>query len=90
MKRKTIQATLLSAMIGLSVSNAAAADYKQNPFTLTYEGAITKNEPGEGQHPPGHLQAQRPGHRRQRLHPARTTTRRRNIPRSSWRTRTAA
>lgn len=47
MKRKTIQATLLAAMIGLSVGNAAAADYKLNPFTLTYEGAITKNEPGE-------------------------------------------
>ena len=27
--------------------NAAAADYKQNPFTLAYEGAITKNEPGK-------------------------------------------
>lgn len=24
-----------------------AADYKQNPFTLTYDGAITKNEPGK-------------------------------------------
>ncbi|HEX7853500.1 MAG TPA: alpha/beta hydrolase [Sphingobium sp.] len=26
---------------------AAAADYKQNPFTLVYGGAITKNEPGK-------------------------------------------
>ena len=26
---------------------AAAADYRQNPFTLVYEGAITKNEPGK-------------------------------------------
>jgi len=26
---------------------AVAADYKQNPFTLVYDGAITKNEPGE-------------------------------------------
>ena len=25
---------------------AAAVDFKQNPFTLVYEGAITKNEPG--------------------------------------------
>ncbi len=24
-----------------------AADYKQNPFTLVYDGAITKNEPGK-------------------------------------------
>ncbi len=26
---------------------AVAADYKKNPFTLVYEGAITKNEPGK-------------------------------------------
>ena len=26
---------------------ATAADYKQNPFTLVYDGAITKNEPGK-------------------------------------------
>ena len=26
---------------------AAAAEYKQNPFTLVYNGAITKNEPGK-------------------------------------------
>lgn len=26
---------------------AVAADYKQNPFTLVYDGAITKNEPGK-------------------------------------------
>lgn len=31
---------------------AAAADYKRNPFTLVYEGAITTNEPGKVQiHP---------------------------------------
>lgn len=28
-------------------SPAVAADYKQNPFTLVYDGAITKNEPGK-------------------------------------------
>ena len=28
-------------------SPAAAADYRQNPFTLAYGGAITKNEPGK-------------------------------------------
>jgi fermentation-respiration switch protein FrsA (DUF1100 family) len=27
-------------------TSAAAADYKKNPFTLVYGGAITKNEPG--------------------------------------------
>ncbi|QWF17050.1 alpha/beta hydrolase [Lysobacter capsici] len=47
MKRTTIQATVLAAMIGLSIGNAAAADYKLNPFTLAYEGAITANEAGE-------------------------------------------
>lgn len=47
MKRITMKTTLLAAMLGLAMGNAAAADYKLNPFTLTYEGAITKNEPGE-------------------------------------------
>ncbi|MGH8814506.1 MAG: alpha/beta hydrolase [Advenella sp.] len=28
-------------------TTAAAADYKKNPFTLVYAGAITKNEPGK-------------------------------------------
>jgi uncharacterized protein len=28
-------------------TNANAADYKNNPFTLVYGGAITKNEPGK-------------------------------------------
>lgn len=31
-------------MVGMSA--AEAADYRQNPFTLVYEGAISKNEPG--------------------------------------------
>ncbi len=47
MQRKAIQATLLAALIGLSVGHAQAADYKLNPFTLTYEGAITSNEAGQ-------------------------------------------
>jgi fermentation-respiration switch protein FrsA (DUF1100 family) len=29
------------------VKQASAADYKQNPFTLVYDGAIAKNEPGK-------------------------------------------
>ena len=29
------------------MTNAVAADYRQNPFTLVYEGAITKNDPGK-------------------------------------------
>ena len=47
MTRTTIKATLLAAMIGISAAEVEAADYKQNPFTLTYGGAITKNEPGK-------------------------------------------
>lgn len=31
----------------MTTNTAAAADYKQNPFTLVYGGAITKNEPGK-------------------------------------------
>jgi len=47
MKRKTLMAPLMAAMIGISAGNASAADYKKNPFTLVYDGAITKNEPGK-------------------------------------------
>jgi len=37
------------AILGVSAmtTKAVAADYKHNPFTLVYEGAITKNEPGK-------------------------------------------
>jgi uncharacterized protein len=41
---------LSGAMLGfpaMTTSTAAAADYKRNPFTLVYGGAITKNEPGK-------------------------------------------
>lgn len=47
MKRTVLKATLLVAMTGVMVGQVGAADYKQNPFTLVYEGAITKNEPGK-------------------------------------------
>ena len=47
MMRTTLKATLMAAMIGMSGVEAEAADYKQNPFTLTYSGALTKNEPGK-------------------------------------------
>ena len=37
------------AFIGVPAmtTNAVAADYRTNPFTLIYEGAITNNEPGK-------------------------------------------
>ena len=47
MTRTTLKATVLAAMIGISAAEVEAADYKQNPFTLTYGGALTRNEPGK-------------------------------------------
>src|SRR5512146_1792323 len=47
MMQTAINVTVLAAMIGAASGAALAADYKQNPFTLVYEGAITKNEPGK-------------------------------------------
>lgn len=51
MKNKALKSTFLAAMVGLSGAGIAG-DYKKNPFTLVYDGAITKNEPGKVQiHP---------------------------------------
>ncbi|MBK0678718.1 alpha/beta hydrolase [Klebsiella oxytoca] len=47
MKHNVFKATLLAAIMSLSTGTAMAADYKQNPFTLTYEGAITENVKGK-------------------------------------------
>ncbi|RQO51562.1 alpha/beta hydrolase [Pseudomonas sp. KBW05] len=47
MMRTTLKTTFMAAMIGMSGAELQAADYKQNPFTLTYAGALTKNEPGK-------------------------------------------
>ncbi len=47
MNHTTFRAFLMATTIGISAGNVGAADYKKNPFTLTYEGAITKNEPGK-------------------------------------------
>ena len=47
MKLKLFNATLLAVAIGMSSGAAMAADYKQNPFTLTYDGAITENVKGK-------------------------------------------
>lgn len=35
-----------TTLIGLSSKNAIAADYRDNPFTLVYEGAIAQKKPG--------------------------------------------
>lgn len=47
MKQTAMTATLLAAMITTPVAQAVADDYRKNPFTLTYAGALTKNEPGK-------------------------------------------
>jgi uncharacterized protein len=47
MKRKIINATLMAAVIGGTTGGATAADYKKNPFTLVYDGAITENVKGK-------------------------------------------
>ena len=46
MKQKLIPSVLLAATIGAASGVAMAADYKQNPFTLANEGAITENVKG--------------------------------------------
>ena len=45
--RTTLKASLMAAMIGMSGAELQAADYKQNPFTLAYDSALKKNEPGK-------------------------------------------
>lgn len=46
MKYPTLKTTLLAAMMALSAREAAAADYRANPFTLAYDGAIAENVQG--------------------------------------------
>jgi len=47
MKTKVIHSVLLAAAIGALSGGSMAAGYKQNPFTLAYEGAITENVKGK-------------------------------------------
>jgi fermentation-respiration switch protein FrsA (DUF1100 family) len=47
MKFTTLKTALAVAIICISGGKIMAADYAKNPFTLVYDGAITKNEPGK-------------------------------------------
>ena len=47
MKTKVIRSVLLAAIVGALSGGSMAADYKQNPFTLVYEGAISENVKGK-------------------------------------------
>lgn len=44
---KLLQHTALAALLGVSSGELLAADYKENPYTLAYDGAISKNEQGK-------------------------------------------
>jgi len=45
MKKTFLNAMVLTALAGFAAT-AQAADHRQNPFTLAYEGAITENIQG--------------------------------------------
>jgi len=47
MNKSALSSAALTAAIALSAGVADAADYRKNPFTLTYEGAITANVAGK-------------------------------------------
>src|SRR6266545_4147778 len=47
MRSAILKATLWAAVGGLMARDVKAADYKSYPFTLVYDGAITRNEPGK-------------------------------------------
>lgn len=44
--KKTKFGTALTAALVMSALEASAGDYRKNPFTLTYEGALTENVAG--------------------------------------------
>jgi len=46
MVHKTLNSIVLAAAVAVSANHADAADYRKNPFTLVYEGAIAQNTPG--------------------------------------------
>lgn len=47
MKSIAMKTLLMAAVVGVTGGAAVAEDYRKNPFTLTYSGAITENEPGK-------------------------------------------
>lgn len=47
MKTTLLMTTTLAAMSGFAAADSALLDYKKNPYTLVYDGALTKNEKGK-------------------------------------------
>ncbi|WDY55886.1 alpha/beta hydrolase [Pseudomonas sp. PSKL.D1] len=47
MRNTFLKASFMAAMASIGAGEAGAADYRKNPFTLAYDGAITQNEPGK-------------------------------------------
>lgn len=47
MKYQFIFSFFVTTIIWISIGDVAAADFQLNPFTLAYDGAITKNEMGK-------------------------------------------
>jgi fermentation-respiration switch protein FrsA (DUF1100 family) len=47
MSLSPLSTVVIAASIAFSSGIASAADYRNNPFTLTYDGAITQNLPGK-------------------------------------------
>lgn len=47
MKITNLKPLALAAVVALATGEVGAADYRKNPFTLTYEGAITENVAGK-------------------------------------------
>jgi uncharacterized protein len=47
MNLNLINASIVAAVVSASSGAVVAADYKQNPFTLAYDGAISANVPGK-------------------------------------------
>lgn len=47
MRHTLLGGTLVAAVASMVASEAGAASMRKNPFTLVYDGAITKNEPGK-------------------------------------------
>lgn len=47
MMKANLSSAAFAAVLAISAMEANAADFKNNPFTLTYEGAITENVEGK-------------------------------------------